>query len=140
MVDAREGRFLGEAPRITVAAVGVGALGSQVCLNLARAGWGQWTYVDTDYLLPHNLARHALPGGAKGMPKAAALALMVNETIVGEPLAAAIRRLAQAPEERRAMGQAGVALVRERYSIGRAVAGYEGLYDEVLARGAVAAC
>ncbi len=81
---------LGEASRINVAAVGVGALGSQVCLNLARAGWGQWTYVDSDYLLPHNLARHALPGGAKGMPKAAALALMVNETIAGEPLAAAI--------------------------------------------------
>ena len=62
-----------------------GAVGSQVCLNLARAGWGKWTYVDEDCLLPHNLARHALPGYFVGMPKAPALAMMVGSIVPGEP-------------------------------------------------------
>ena len=71
-------------------AVGVGALGSQVCLNLARSGWGQWTYIDHDYVLPHNLARHALLGFWKGMPKAPTLAFVANGIIEGEPLATSI--------------------------------------------------
>ena len=73
-----------------VVAIGVGALGSQVCLNLARAGWGQWTYIDQDYVLPHNLARHALPGFCVGMPKASTLAFVVNDIIEGDPLATSI--------------------------------------------------
>ena len=43
-----------------IALIGVGALGSQMLFNLARAGYGRWILVDSDYLLPHNLARHAL--------------------------------------------------------------------------------
>jgi hypothetical protein len=39
---------------------GAGALGSQLMNNLSRAGFGRWTIVDKDKLLPHNLARHAL--------------------------------------------------------------------------------
>ena len=46
-------------PRILV--VGAGALGSQTLLNLARGGFGKWTVVDNDVLLPHNLVRHASP-------------------------------------------------------------------------------
>ena len=75
----------GQSP-VTVVAIGVGSLGSQVCLNLARAGWGQWTYVDDDYLLPHNLARHALPSFGVGMAKASMLAFVAND-IVDEALA-----------------------------------------------------
>lgn len=55
-------------------AVGAGALGSQVLMNFARCGFGQWTVVDEDLLLPHNLARHALDGFATGVPKAVAIA------------------------------------------------------------------
>lgn len=73
-----------------VIAVGVGALGSQVCLNLARAGWGQWTYVDEDYLLPHNLARHALPSFCVGMAKASMLTVIANGIVAEDPLAAPI--------------------------------------------------
>ena len=73
-----------------IIAVGVGALGSQVCLNLARAGWGQWTYVDEDYLLPHNLARHALPSFCVGMAKASMLTVIANGIVAEDPLAAPI--------------------------------------------------
>ena len=59
-------------------AVGVGALGSQVFLNLARAGQGAWTVVDEDQLLPHNLARHVLPGRTIGRPKAELVAAYAN--------------------------------------------------------------
>ncbi len=37
---------------------GVGALGSMMADIWAREGWGRWTYIDPDLLLPHNLARH----------------------------------------------------------------------------------
>ncbi|MBK8139464.1 MAG: ThiF family adenylyltransferase, partial [Chloroflexi bacterium] len=57
--------------KITV--IGAGALGSQVVLNLARQGIGQWTITDDDVLLPHNLARHALSPYFEGRKKAEAL-------------------------------------------------------------------
>lgn len=57
-----------------IVAVGAGALGSQVLMNFARCGYGEWTVVDEDLLLPHNLARHTLDGLATGVPKAAAVA------------------------------------------------------------------
>lgn len=54
--------------------VGGGALGSQIGMNLACEGRFSWTVVDSDYLLPHNLARHALLADELGAPKALALA------------------------------------------------------------------
>lgn len=63
-------------PRIL--AVGAGALGSQTFLNLARGGFGTWTVIDHDVLLPHNLVRHALPGAYVGFEKAGALAHLAN--------------------------------------------------------------
>ena len=73
-----------------VIAVGVGALGSQVVSNLARGGFGQWTLVDNDLLLPHNLGRHALGGWALGMPKAFGMADFLNVTVDGPPVACGI--------------------------------------------------
>lgn len=61
-----------------VVSVGAGALGSQVAINLMRAGYGVWTLVDEDRLLPHNLARHALGGDAVGYSKAFALSVVAN--------------------------------------------------------------
>jgi hypothetical protein len=40
--------------------VGLGALGSQVFMNLWRSGFGRWTLIDRDLHLPHNDARHIL--------------------------------------------------------------------------------
>ncbi|MGV3532595.1 MAG: Mov34/MPN/PAD-1 family protein [Chthoniobacteraceae bacterium] len=61
-----------------VAAIGAGALGSQVVINLARAGWGGWAVIDPDVLFPHNLARHALDGYSVGFYKTAGLAHAVD--------------------------------------------------------------
>lgn len=70
---------------LRIAAVGAGALGSQTILHLARSGFGQWTLIDHDYLMPHNAARHALDGRFVGCNKAEALAFVAN-SIVGENL------------------------------------------------------
>lgn len=62
-----------------IVAIGAGAFGSQLAMNLARAGYGQWTIVDNDALMPHNLARHALVGDmAVGHNKAVCVAACMN--------------------------------------------------------------
>ena len=65
-------------PDLRILAVGAGALGSQILLNLVRGGFGTWTVIDRDVLLPHNLVRHALPGSYVGFEKAGSLAHFVN--------------------------------------------------------------
>ena len=82
------GESLGDSSQVI--AVGVGALGSLVVSNLARGGFGQWTLVDNDLLLPHNLGRHALGGQYLGVPKAIGLADFLNVTIDGRPIATGI--------------------------------------------------
>lgn len=42
-----------------IAAIGAGALGSQILANLARMGETPDVVIDEDRLMPHNLARHA---------------------------------------------------------------------------------
>ena len=64
-------------------AVGVGALGSQVVMNAARSGFGNWTLIDHDYLMPHNLVRHSLYRVFVGYKKAEAVAFEAN-SILGE--------------------------------------------------------
>ncbi|HTV72811.1 MAG TPA: ThiF family adenylyltransferase, partial [Candidatus Acidoferrales bacterium] len=65
-------------------AVGAGALGSQVLVDLSRAGMRPRLVVDADHLLPHNLARHALFSDSVGEPKARAMAAALN-SILDEP-------------------------------------------------------
>jgi integrative and conjugative element protein (TIGR02256 family) len=59
-------------------AVGAGALGSQLVSLLARSGFGDWTVIDEDDLLPHNLARHALDDWWVGQPKSVGMANHLN--------------------------------------------------------------
>ena len=66
-----------------IVAIGAGALGSQTIMNLVRGGFGRWTVVDYDVLLPHNLVRHALPGAFVGWDKAEAVALLANGLFEG---------------------------------------------------------
>ncbi|MDE0635226.1 MAG: Mov34/MPN/PAD-1 family protein [Candidatus Poribacteria bacterium] len=73
-----------------ITAVGLGALGSQVFMNMIRAGQGEWTLIDKDILLPHNLARHALDGFSVGYPKVDTLAVIANKTVDGNPIANSI--------------------------------------------------
>ena len=53
--------------------VGVGALGSQIFMNLWRSGFGRWTIIDRDWQFPHNNARHSLTDSV-GELKAVAMA------------------------------------------------------------------
>lgn len=71
-------------------AVGMGALGSQIFNNMIRAGFGNWTLIDSDILLPHNCARHFLGNWAVGQSKVEAMAAMANEILDGPDIAKAI--------------------------------------------------
>ncbi|GAA4422351.1 Mov34/MPN/PAD-1 family protein [Bremerella cremea] len=51
-------------------AIGAGSLGSHVVKLLVQSGFGNWTLVDEDRLLPHNIARHTLYDSSVGFPKA----------------------------------------------------------------------
>lgn len=84
-----------------VVAVGAGALGSQVVTHLVRAGWGEWTVIDDDTLLPHNLAKHALFGNVAGMPKPEALAFFLNHTVQGPPIVTALNANVLRPGDKR---------------------------------------
>lgn len=79
---------------VPIFAIGVGALGSQVFNNLVRSGFGRWTLLDGDTMLPHNCARHFLGEWAVGHNKARAMAHIANAVLdqpsKGEPIAKAI--------------------------------------------------
>lgn len=62
--------------------IGLGALGSQIANNCIRAGYGKWTYVDSDTVFPHNLARHCLDQAYIGQNKAQAMLDYAN-TLTG---------------------------------------------------------
>lgn len=58
---------------------GVGALGSLLADLWAREGWGQWTYVDDDYIRPHNVIRHVARDEQIGRSKAEVVKDLTNE-------------------------------------------------------------
>lgn len=58
--------------------VGAGAIGSHIVESLIREGRFEWSIVDDDRLLPHNLARHTLGALQNGHPKAPALSKRLN--------------------------------------------------------------
>lgn len=59
-----------ESGDMNVLLVGVGSLGSQLHNHLSRMGWGRWTLIDEDSVLPHNVIRHRLGEDVVGYPKA----------------------------------------------------------------------
>ncbi|ESZ26593.1 ThiF family adenylyltransferase [Mesorhizobium sp. L2C067A000] len=73
----------GEADRRRAVLLGAGSIGSQIATTLTREGQFVWAIVDEDYLLPHNLARHALYAAHVGAPKAEALAAELG-ALLGE--------------------------------------------------------
>lgn len=77
------------ADRRKVVLIGAGSLGSQLAVDLAREGAFEWTVVDGDALLPHNMARHALLANEIGAPKAGALARQIS-ALLNEPQSAII--------------------------------------------------
>jgi integrative and conjugative element protein (TIGR02256 family) len=83
---ARQSSGLPEAVEKRLVVIGVGALGSTSVMNLARAGQSNWDLIDGDFVLPHNLVRHAAPGVSVGFSKADVLRQEINE-IFGKDLA-----------------------------------------------------
>jgi integrative and conjugative element protein (TIGR02256 family) len=65
--------------------IGAGALGSELLNLWTRAGWGNWTVVDSDHVKPHNLARHSAFASQVGTPKANSVALLAACVLNGEP-------------------------------------------------------
>lgn len=103
---------VGASQSSNIVAIGAGALGSQVFLNLVRAGYGTWTVMDPDVLLPHNLARHALFGSTVGYPKADMVVSLANDIVAGESIARAlvvdVMGTSDAAEIASALGEADV--------------------------------
>ena len=61
--------------------IGVGTVGSQIVLELAKCGVGRFRLVDGDHLEESNRARHVLPERYVGMNKAEALTLHLAEEV-----------------------------------------------------------
>lgn len=57
---------------------GVGALGGTLAEIWGTECWGDWTYVDSDTIQPHNIARHIATHHAIGHPKAKVVSRLVN--------------------------------------------------------------
>jgi integrative and conjugative element protein (TIGR02256 family) len=81
--------FSPDEKRIT--AIGLGALGSQLVTKLIRAGYGTWSFVDEDFLLPHNVVRHELSSQAVGFLKAPVMMQWANSLLECEIVTDAIR-------------------------------------------------
>lgn len=62
-----------------VGLIGAGAIGSSVALELAKAGVGQLTIVDSDFVSPMNLVRHEAGFFELGLSKAAAVARRIGQ-------------------------------------------------------------
>ena len=91
--DREVGALLSGAERVgttRVVLVGAGAIGSHVATMLAREGLFQWTVIDPDVLLPHNVVRHTLPPGRVGTAKAIGVADQIREVLSETESAVAI--------------------------------------------------
>ena len=71
--------------------VGIGALGSMTLLNLARKGFGVWSIIDDDLIMPHNGARHALPAAGSGAPKVVGVKQLIDVLYEDSAIAAISR-------------------------------------------------
>ncbi|MFX0203770.1 MAG: Mov34/MPN/PAD-1 family protein, partial [Candidatus Hodarchaeota archaeon] len=83
--------------------IGLGALGSQVVLNLVRQGFSNWKLIDSEILLPHNFARHGLSAFYRGTSKAVALKQEID-VMLENPKTAAIYRRFDALKDRKSKG------------------------------------
>lgn len=71
---------------------GVGALGSYLADIWIREGWGTWTIVDPDQLLPHNLCRHIGFDTFLGLPKTDVVRALAESIYPHEPAPVAINK------------------------------------------------
>lgn len=71
---------------------GVGALGSALADLWVRQGWGRWTFIDPDRLMPHNLSRHVAFDYGIGQAKADVMQNHAANIYPEEPLPGAIAK------------------------------------------------
>lgn len=71
---------------------GVGALGSALADLWIRQGWGHWTFVDPDQLMPHNLSRHVASDCDIGRDKSDVMREIATWIYPNEPPPAAIAK------------------------------------------------
>jgi integrative and conjugative element protein (TIGR02256 family) len=83
-----------------ITAIGIGALGSQLIPLLVRSGYGKWTLIDDDVLLPHNVARHELTADAVGFRKAEATSMWLNTILEERDVARSISANVLTPGEK----------------------------------------
>jgi integrative and conjugative element protein (TIGR02256 family) len=69
---------------------GAGALGGMLADIWARQAWGEWTFVDPDQLLPHNLARHVGFDDQLGFTKVEAVQELTRSVYPNEHMPVAI--------------------------------------------------
>lgn len=69
-----------EGAEFSAILAGVGALGSVLADLWTREGWGRWTYVDDDYIRPHNVIRHLARDAHIGRSKAELVRDIANGT------------------------------------------------------------
>lgn len=65
---------------------GVGSLGGLLADMWNRQGWGNWTYVDPDQFLPHNIPRHIGMDFQLGLPKSDVLRELAKYAYPDNPL------------------------------------------------------
>lgn len=96
------------------AIVGLGSIGSQIAVNLAREGaFDQLTLIDGDRLLPHNLARHVLTSDSVSHLKSSEMANLIKSISPKYPVAAISTKLDLSDpesESRQALAAASIVL------------------------------
>ncbi len=87
---------------------GLGALGGALADLWIRQGWGHWTFIDPDRLMPHNLSRHVAFDYGIGQEKVDVMQGHAARIYPDEPLPGAIAKsiLSQDADVLNALGQA----------------------------------
>jgi integrative and conjugative element protein (TIGR02256 family) len=75
------GKEIHELSQTKFCQIGTGSLGSQIFMNIAKSGIGNWKLIDEDILLPHNLVRHQLNENSVMQSKAIALSRIANRLL-----------------------------------------------------------
>lgn len=86
-------------------AIGAGALGSQVINNCVRMGLNDWVVIDSDFIMPHNLARHDASGWHVGQSKAEVMSHNID-TLFGDRTTQALHEYYEIGTESEGMTQA----------------------------------
>lgn len=108
VLDASAAATINGTPpdKTKILAIGLGAVGSHVFDNLLKSGFGSWTLIDKDHLLPHNCARHVLDSLAVTLPKAEAMRIRASNIIPDLRVTAIVANVLSPGDETERLNQA----------------------------------